>query len=454
MDSRTGSCLYDHQPSQLFVPASITKLFTAALALDRLGPHHRLETIVLAGGRPRPDGTLDHDLLVRGQGDPGFVWNYGHTSPLRSFDPLVRLVRQAGIQHIRGGLQAEETFLGGTKYGSGWAWEDLVRPYGGALSDLNANHNRVRLHVRPGASPGQPGHVQFQPVDAGLEVLNQVRTVEPDGPRQIRWSRQPGRKEVVVSGPIPLRGPPWIAEVAVEEPALLFLELYRQALIQAKIRVEGPLTIRFPSNSPAPARTGGSWVPLGRAESAPVADLVRAMLKQSQNLYACVLLAAVGRECHRQGRHLALNTEQAAVAELRQFVREIGIPMEHVQLEEGSGLSRNNLLTPHAVTHLLRHMVQHRHAEAFVSALPVAARDGTLAERMVGTAAAGRVRAKTGTLRWAHGLAGYVQPDGRRPLTFCVFLNRYAAGADAPSAQVAIDTLTLRLIEWATEAAP
>ena len=448
-DLESGTVLYEHEADRLLTPASLTKLFTAALALDRLGADHRLRTRVYSGGAPDRRGRLAGPLVLRGEGDPGFRWEEDAEPPLRSFEPLVRVVQQAGIREIRGGLLALETWLGGQKYGPGWSWEDLPHGYGAPLSDLVANENRVRLEVRPRAQAGDPCEVRLYPGTSQLWITNLATTGPPGRQGEIRWTRLPGQRSVFVTGRLPARAPAWTDSISVEEPAAFFLELFRRALESHGVRVGGPLRVVGPAD-PDSHRLRSTATLLGEVRSAPVRELVRAMLKRSENLHASVLWAAVIRASGTTPADERNERPPDAAPVWAAFLRDRQIPASEVFLEEGSGLSRNNLVTPRAVVALLRAMMRHPEAGVFQDALPVAGRDGTLSGRMIGTAAEGVVHAKTGTLRWAHGLAGYVLPEQGRSLAFCVLLNRYHPGPEDPPPRDELDRLAILLAEWST----
>ncbi|MCS7091231.1 MAG: D-alanyl-D-alanine carboxypeptidase/D-alanyl-D-alanine-endopeptidase [Verrucomicrobiota bacterium] len=450
-DLHTGQVLFDHNGREPMTPASVTKLLTAAVVLDRLGSHYRLETVLMLSQSPGPRGILRGPLIVRGQGDPGYGWEGGVENPLRSFVPLVTLVRQTGIREVQGGLLAEESYLESTKFGTGWRLDETVLPYAAPMADLNANGNRLRLRVEPGATVGSRCEISLHPGSGGLQVINRTETVSLGGPHEIRWSRAPNQPELTVWGRLPLRGNGWTTEVAVHEPALLFLELFQQALRQEHISITGPLTVRIKSSGIRPDPHSSDVKILGKVYSAPSGALVRQMLKDSRNLHAAVLLAAVGRWTRSQGRWNGLSLEQAGVHELRQFLRESGVSVDTVHVEEAAGLSRSNRLTAQAVVQLLCAMARHREAEMFQEALPVAGVDGTLVNRMRGTAAQGLLRAKTGTLRGAQGLAGYVQSPQGRSVAFCFFLNQYVPGSGDPSASQLLDRLAVALAEWAIQ---
>jgi D-alanyl-D-alanine carboxypeptidase/D-alanyl-D-alanine-endopeptidase (penicillin-binding protein 4) len=109
---------------------------------------------------------------------------------------------------------------------------------------------------------------------------------------------------------------------------------------------------------------------------------------------------------------------------LKEFLQAKALPVDEVRFEEGSGLSRNNLATANATTALLKTMATHPEAKAFADSLPVAGVDGSLRRRMKGTAAEGNVRAKTGSLRYANSLSGYVTTAAGERLAFAVMINR------------------------------
>jgi D-alanyl-D-alanine carboxypeptidase/D-alanyl-D-alanine-endopeptidase (penicillin-binding protein 4) len=133
---------------------------------------------------------------------------------------------------------------------------------------------------------------------------------------------------------------------------------------------------------------------------------------------------------------------------LNRFLREAGIKEGDVLFEEGSGLSRNNLTTPNATIALLEYMSKHKAADVYMSSLPIAGVDGTLRNRMKGTAAAGNARAKTGTLRWANSLSGYLTSAAGERLAFSIMLNRYHNPDPGRSAGTDVDAVAVMLAEF------
>src|SRR2546427_4459742 len=109
----TGKGLYEHNPGKLLKPASNAKLFTGALALDRLGPDYRIKTSCCAAGNPDGEGTLHSDLIIYGRGDPSFAARFNGGDSGKSLDPLVTALVASGIKRIEGDLVGDESFFRG-----------------------------------------------------------------------------------------------------------------------------------------------------------------------------------------------------------------------------------------------------------------------------------------------------------------------------------------------------
>jgi D-alanyl-D-alanine carboxypeptidase/D-alanyl-D-alanine-endopeptidase (penicillin-binding protein 4) len=174
--------------------------------------------------------------------------------------------------------------------------------------------------------------------------------------------------------------------------------------------------------------------------SHPLAELVQPLLKDSINLYGEALLrlnAAPG----------AFPTNDAALDGLRTRLLSWSIPADAQQLVDGSGLSRRDVITAEALVIVLRRMHAAGPASPFVTGLPIAGVDGSLATRMRDTAAQGNVRAKTGTMSNIRALAGFVTTRDGEPLAFAIMVNNFE-GTGAAALQ-AIDTIAVKLAEFA-----
>lgn len=436
----SGRTLFTHNPTKLLSPASNSKLYTCAVALDRLGPDHRIRTSLYAVARPDVDGTLRGDLTIYGRGDPTFNTRR-HGDLGHALAPLVAALMNAGVRRVAGDLVADESFLRGPPFGSGWTWDDLQGYYGAELSALSINDNILRVTIKPGATTGAPATVSLAPATTLVAIRNRAGTIPAGGRRALRVHRPIAENTLHVAGEIPLQDAGLTETVAIRQPARLFAAEFRAALERAGIRVDGSTRVVGWLDRAAPPDPG-EVVELGFAESPPLRELLREIQKPSQNLYTDLLLGHLGALAQATNATLAaLTSEDAGLRELRAFLAEAGVPRNQVHFEEGSGLSRNNLTTAAATLRLLEYMARHRWADAYLQALPIAGVDGTLRNRMQDTAAAGNARAKTGTLRWANSLSGYVTTAAGERLAFAIMLNRYAPAEAARPARAEIDVI-------------
>ncbi|HVR34997.1 MAG TPA: D-alanyl-D-alanine carboxypeptidase/D-alanyl-D-alanine-endopeptidase, partial [Methylomirabilota bacterium] len=312
---------------------------------------------------------------------------------------------------------------------------------------LSVNDNVVDLVFRPGSQPGEPCRISPSPDTTFLRFINRTRTVEAGGSPTIRLYRALGENVVHASGTLPVEGTRHVDSVTVHQPARWFVALFHEALRERGIHVSGRLhTANWLDRQTRPLDVR-ELVELGSAPSRPMSELAARMMKDSQNLYAQLLLLQVGARSISRDRHPT--TEAAGLAELGEFLDEMGIARSEVLLEEGSGLSRGALLTPDATVRLLSHMTRHPLADVFRDSLPVAGVDGTLGRRLAGTVAAGNVHAKTGALRYVNTLSGYGRTTGGENLAFSLMLNNYREPHPAHSGRNEIDALVVMLMEFA-----
>lgn len=460
----TGVEVFAHQAQRLFVPASNTKLYTGALALDRLGPDFRIRTSVYAPCPPDRRGVIKGDLVVFGRGDPTLAARFHGGNLEATLAPLADAVLAAGVRRVRGDLVADETFFVGEALGAGWNWDDLPWYYGAEVSALTLNDNALEVTVAPGATLGSPAQVILKPPTGYVVVSNRCLTASAGAGRQVRIDRPLASNVLWVTGHLPIDGSNVTESVSVHRPAAWFAQSFRAALDRRGIRVDGSVKVVSDPDGTRQPRDLDRWVELGAVESMPLSELLGLMLKPSQNQHAQLLLLQVGAAARRSPRAAPSvsgrgpgpepvdTAESAGTRALREFLGEAGIPTDEVLVEEGSGLTRRNLVTPAATVRLLRFMAGHRHAAVFCQALPLAGVDGTLRNRMKDTPAAGNARAKTGTLRYVYALSGYVASAAGERFAFSILLNNYRPAEGDRPARAELDEVvaTLASLTWRT----
>ena len=437
----TGKLIFEHNAEKLFSPASNSKLYTVALALDRLGPDYRIKTSLYARTSPNRRGTLKGDLIVYGRGDPSLNARLHENDLLKALDPLAAELARAGVKRITGDLVGDQSFFHGPEFGSGWMWDDLEYSYGAEISALTINDNTLPIAVQPGEGVGVPARFVPGACPGFLVLSNRTETAERGAIRDIRFYRPLNENLVYASGRIPLGDPGYTENVPIHNPAMLFVTVLREVLARHGIKVAGKLhTVDWLERQSRPVDYR-QLAELGSVESLPLRDIAREVLKPSQNLYTDLLLAHVGEAIGSPTNRTDETSEELGIRELYRFLAGAGIKEGDVFFEEGSGLSRDNLTTPNATVALLKYMSTRKYSEDYISALPIAGVDGTLRNRMKGTAAAGNVRAKTGSLRWTSSLSGYVTTAAGERLAFSLMVNRYQSSPSGGSARQDLDAI-------------
>ena len=449
----TGRVLFERHADRLQSPASNSKLYAGALALDRLGGDYRIVTPIFGTVAADATGTLGGDVIVGGRGDPSWKSDAKRAEFWKTFAPFVAALQRAGVRRITGDLIADATHFQMLPNGAGWTADDLNDYYGAEISAITLEDNYVELQIAPAAEVGQRAALRFLQPHSGLGLDNRVVTTPEGGTRRIEARRIFGENIVHVFGEMPQGAAPFVEDVTVPRPASWFAAALHEALQRAGITVDGrPRSVRWPEASPITATV----VKLGEVASPPLRELVSAFMKPSQNLETDLIFAHVGETTRAAAQKSPMGTsgstfrtsEQLGVAALRDFLRRNGLPADEVRFEEGSGLSRNNLTTANATVALLQFMAKHRESAAFLDSLPIAGVDGTLRRRMKGTPAGGNVRAKTGTLRYANALSGYVSTAAGERLVFSVLLNR-AVVAPGRNARDDVDAIAVMLAAFA-----
>ena len=417
----TGQVWFEHHADRRMTPASNSKLYVAALALDRLGGDYRIVTPIVASAPLNAAGELRGDLIISGRGDSSWKSRGTKKTFWEIFEPFVAVLQSAGVKHVTGDVIADATFFRGPPDGSGWMVEDLMGVDGAEISAISVENNYADLRVTPANSAGRPGNLELLQPMTGLVLDNRTVTGPAGSTNRILRQRLFGEPVVHLLGELPAGGPPHLIDVTVPRPADWFAAGLKEALARHGVRVDGRArSLRWPD---APA-TGPTSQKLGEISSPPLRELVTAFMKPSQNLETGLIFDHLGETFRAADAPTLQTTEESAVALLQDFFRRNGLPADDVRFTDGSGLSQYNLTTARATLELLKFMSTHRATKDFADSLPIAGVDGTLGQYMKGTPAENNLHAKTGTLRYTNSLSGYVTSAAGEKLAFSVILNR------------------------------
>jgi len=464
-DRDSGEILYENDSDRFFTPASNAKMFTTALALATLGPDYRFHTTLESAVALGSDGRLAGDLVLVGRGDPDlsnrripYAGLPDHEGP---FDKvLAEMADQAvakGLREIDGDIVADDSYFPYDPYPADWTVGDLFFSFGAPVSAIAFNDNIFSVDVQPGLHVGDRATLVVQP-PAALETFGHEITTGPEGGNpDFAVVKQPGLNFQLLRGTIPLGRTPVKLDLAMPAPAETAAETLKQLFEARGVRVTGDTRVHHApppettaSGEPILARTPPPPDPnanvLAEHVSAPLFEAVRITNKVSHNLHAELLLRTVGRE------KLGLGSTAAGLKVERDFLHQAGVIDGDVVLSDGSGLSREDLITPRAAVALLRYAAQQPWGAFYVSSFPIAGVDGTLESRMKNSAASGLVQAKTGEVEHVRALSGYATSLHGEHLVFSILYNNNPQKGMETAAP--IDAIATAMVETLGETRP
>ena len=439
----TGQILFEENANKLLRPASNMKLYTVAAALDRLSPDYHFTTSVYAPTRPDSSGKIKGDLTIYGRGDPSIAARFNNGDYFKVIDDLASRIVAAGVKRVEGDLIGDESYFVGPHYGSGWAWEDLTWYYGAEVTPLTVNDNALDLFIKPGPEIGKPALITTGPPDPLLTIVNKVTTSTKGTRRQISIFRDLGEDVITIEGTIAIDDRSYTGGIGISHPAMLLVYLLRSSLSKRGVVITGRSrtqdsrsTTSAMNQSQLLASTSENSitqtppVEIATLQSPPFSVIASQTLKPSQNLYTELILRTLGKVSpapppNPPASTVGETTEDLGLNTVKAFLKEAGIRPEALVLSDGSGLSRDDMITADASVQLLTYMSRHRYADAFRTALPIAGVDGTLRNRLKNTPAENNLRAKTGSLSSAASLSGYVTTAAGEKLVFSIMVNNY-----------------------------
>jgi len=403
-----------HNADQFFVPASNLKLVVSAVALERLGPDFTYRTTVYATRPIGSDGTLNGDLVLYGRGDPNLSGRHAPTMTA-IFEWLADSLVKRGLKRVTGDLIADESHWDNEYHHRDWSGFDQMWWYAAPVGALGFNDNSIDVSIRPGPRVGVPPLIETRPQSPFYTLDNHAVTGARGTESTFDMKREPGSNRITAFGALPLDERPETAYVAVVGAADYSATTFRSVLVNRGIQIEGRVrTVSDPLASPV---WSGDSIALANHRSTPMASVLESINGRSQNWHAEQVLKTLGREIAGAG------TWKAGLEVERETLAQLGMDTTAFLLRDASGLSPANLTTPRALAELLTTMRSRPDGDVFERTLSVAGQSGSLKGRFRGSAAQGRVRAKTGFIANVYALSGYMTTVSGREYAFSVFVN-------------------------------
>jgi D-alanyl-D-alanine carboxypeptidase/D-alanyl-D-alanine-endopeptidase (penicillin-binding protein 4) len=418
---RGDAVVLSHLPERAMHPASTMKLVTTLVGLEQLGPVFRGRTELRTSGEVN-NGVLRGDLILRGGADADFSGEV-----LRD---MLRALRYQGIREVRGRLVFDRQLFSPARTDIGLPpFDEYPDAYYNVIPDaLLVNKNMLRLDMRSTASRLK---LAMQPALEGVSVKSNMTLVDAacdkweDGwklPQAV--PRKDGHIEVVLNGTYP-RNCEQTYSINVIDRQDYLDRLFRdtwKALggTLAGKTVEGP--------TPPEARL------LAEHRSRALPEIIRDTNKPSDNTLARTIFLSLGAleaDPALGSRPLPASgatTFSRADAAVRAWMRAQGIDDTGLVIDNGSGLSRTERISPIQMAGVLQAGLRSNWAPEFQASIPIAAVDGTMRRRLQDSPAARRARLKTGSLKNVVAVAGYVPDATGRQCVVVAMLGSELAG--------------------------
>lgn len=375
-DLRTGDVILDVNGEKLFTPASVTKLVTTSTAMNKLNTTGRFSTVVESTGNIK-NGILEGNLIINVCGDP--TVESRHFPDNKGFaDKIAIAVEKSGIKEITGTVIARYNPEYEQSTPKGWMDEDLIHPYGTEFHAANYADNVVSLSMPSGTT---------NPETPGLVVKKTGKTRRQRGSNVIE-----AKSSMSVANPLP--------ESTMCRAVIKALRKQGITVGDSEVRSSGKSAKIYTHNSPT------------------MIEIITSLMYRSDNLMAEGMLRAIAPG----------HTRQEAIDSEIKFWEDKGIDVTGIVIEDGSGLSRNNKITPYFLAEILDWMRIHKNNNnQYVNIFPVAGKSGTMRNFLKGTALEGKIAAKTGSMRNVQCYAGFKLDDkGQATHLVVIMLNNFS----------------------------
>lgn len=396
------------------IPASTLKAVTTATALEVLGPDFTFTTRLELAGSLGDDGVLSGDLVIRGGGDP----TLGRSNISSTFSRWQSALRKAGVRSIEGSIVGDATLFGTQMVPDTWQWNDMGNYYAAGACGLTFHQNLFYCRFR---TPSVGGPAPFTGTDPRLpeiRFINEMRVGSSgSGDRGFVYGAPYGTV-YHLRGTVPAGTGSFTIKGALPDPAFFCARAFTQHLNENGIEIAGvPTTIR---RLRIEDRTVATRKEIHAEESEPLRSIAFETNMKSNNLQAESVHRMIGVTLADEG------TTKASSDAVKEFWSEKGVDMRGFHMGDGCGLARANTITPRQMAMILYYAAKGEHFDSFYDSLPVAGRSGTLRSIGGGSAAEGRIVAKSGTIDRVRNYSGYVNARSGKRYAFALFMNNYS----------------------------
>ncbi|MCF7922266.1 MAG: D-alanyl-D-alanine carboxypeptidase/D-alanyl-D-alanine-endopeptidase [Candidatus Marinimicrobia bacterium] len=413
----TGEVIYERNSAKMFMPASNEKMYTTAAALCLLGPQYHYATDFVTNGNMDENGVLNGDLIIKGSGDPTWSWRFYEKNYDSVMVRFVDSLKLRGITEIRGNIIGDDNAFDDQSLGYGWSWDDETYYYAAQISGLSYSENYIDYTLIPDSvTLGNPVIIESHPKTSYMNLRNDLVTVSSDSATEWNYDRERETNNAWFEGNYRLEKGESEEAITVHNPTLFTVHVLKERLEDAGILVSGsPVDVDDLPDSLNYSATNKIFT----YYSHPLSDIIAKVNRPSQNFIAETLQKTLGAEFGKEGSSREGRRVQMALYD------SLGMDTRNLQIRDGSGLSRHNLVSPNTSVSLLEMMWNHPYRSYYMESFPLSGVTGTIGERTRGSSAEGNVRAKTGYIGYVRSLSGYTWTQSGEPIIFSIMVNHY-----------------------------
>ena len=409
MDSE-GNVLAGSNQEKMLIPASNMKLFSTGAALHVLGPEYCFETTVAHDGVVE-DGVLKGNLFVIGGGDPTLGSKDSIAVPLeRTFAVWEKLLRDAGVRRIEGSIVGDGRYFEGPAEEPTWLWNDIGTYYGAGVTGLMFYENMQSFSVSAGPSVGAPVNIRPHYPECPWMDFRYACSTGTAGTGDLLYMYTSDLAPVAeIRGTFAVDRAAKRVDCANKFPeytcAHYFAEYLRRKGIQCS---EGAGDFRLKTDWMSETKLERMTV-LGSSFSPSLDRIVFETNHASNNVFAETLFRSLGKVLHSSACY------DSSYVAINDAFTELGLAeMKGIRIQDGSGLSRQNLVSPEALCRFLYAITSSPAFDVFLNSLPSPGFAGTLEYNMKGQPEAlrSRIKVKSGSMTGVRCYSGYILPSG------------------------------------------
>ncbi|MEM1325221.1 MAG: D-alanyl-D-alanine carboxypeptidase/D-alanyl-D-alanine-endopeptidase [Bacteroidota bacterium] len=422
-----GQVIAQHNAQKIHIPASTLKAVTTATALGILGADYQFKTELQYDGRIE-DGILRGNLYIKGFGDPtlGSDQMQEATDLETVTQEWVAAIQKAGIQRIEGKIIGDGSYFKGNMAGRNWQWSDLGNYYASGVWGLNLHENFYYLSFQQQARLGMtPPVAKVSPEVPNLYFINELKSAGRNTGDNAYIYGGPYAYTRFIRGTIPVGSGLFTIKGSLPDPPFFAAHQLLYALEEAGIATARKLATDIEEKSTSTRTTFHTHY------SPKLSAIAKRANYKSVNIYCESMLRAIGAKSN------AKNSLQGGINATKTYWEQKGVNVKGWYLEDGSGLSARNGITPKQLAQILQIIARDKTAfQAFYNTLPVGGQSGTIKYLFKGTRAQGNIRAKSGSIGRVRAYAGYATTRSGELVAFTFLANNYTGGSGAVRKQL------------------